>query len=142
MVWQKRQKMALVVACTEALGPIMVLPFVVLLLPVAAANTLSEGWHWPWRLIVVYGCFTLYVLASALRFQFEAVRAKGRLVRQLEEYRHSVLGDAGQREMVDAAIAEVAGIQKGAFVPWSRHPVLQSIGASGLAVVTLLAALL
>ena len=132
VIGQRRQKMLLVVACTEALGPIMVLPFIVLLLPVAAANTLSEGWHWPWRLIILYGCFTLYVLASALRFQFEAVRAKGRLVRQLEEYRHEVLGNATQRERVEVV----------AFVPWSRHPILQSVGATGLAVVTLLAALL
>lgn len=139
---QRRQKMSLVVACTETVGPIMALPFVLLLLPVAAANTLSEGWYLPWRLIVVYGGFTVYVLASALQLQFEAVRGKANLIGQLEDYRHEMRDDAGQRDRLELVVAEIAAIRKGAFVPWSRHPMLQSVGATALAVITLLAALL
>ena len=39
-------------------------------------------------------------------------------------------------------IEEIEGIHRGAFVPWTRHPILQSIGATGIAIVTLVGALL
>lgn len=141
-VWQRRRKMALVVECTEVLVPIMVLPFVLLLLPVAGANTLSEGWHWTWRLCVLYGGFTIFVLVRALMFQFEAVRAKETILGELDEYREKVVGAKEQRRRLALAIAEIEGIQRGAFVPWTRHPILQSIGATGVAIATLLGALL
>ena len=141
-VWQRRQKMLLMVDCTEALGPIMVLPFVLLLLPIAAANTVSEGWVWTWMFMAVYAGFTFYVLIRALLFQFEAVRAKEKILRELTEYRHEVVENPPLLSRLNFVIEEIEGVHRGAFVPWTRHPILQSIGATGIAIVTLVGALL
>ena len=140
-VWQRREKMKLVAELTEAFGPVMVFPFVLLLGPLVAANTLSEGWVVTWPIVGMYGVMNLYVLGHALMFQFEAVRAKASVLEDLERCRREV-GESGRTEQgVGAVIEEVGRIQRGAFVPWTRHPVVQSLGASAIAVGTMLAAL-
>ena len=140
-VWERRQKMMLIVECTEALGPIMVLPFVLLLLPIAAGNSVSEGWMWSWRFIAAYAAFTLYVLAHALRFQFEASRAKEQVLEELEGYRQMTIGKGTKERRLAIVVEEIQKIQKGAFVPWTQHPVGQSIGATGVGLLTLGSAL-
>lgn len=140
--WQRRQKMKLVADLTEVFGPVMVFPFVLLLLPVAAANTLSEGWVWTWRVVVLYGGFTLYVLMHVLMFQFEAVGAKESVIGDLRGHLRNVRkGESGER-LLKLGIEEIESIRKGAFVPWTRRPIVQSIGASLIGIGTMLAALL
>ena len=141
-VWQRREKMKLVADLTEVFGPVMVFPFVLLLLPVVAANTLSEGWVWTWRIIVLYAGFTLYVLTHVLMFQFEAVRTKESVLGDLRRHQRDVKrGESGER-WLRSGIEEIENIQKGAFVPWTRRPIVQSIGASLIGIGTMLAALL
>ena len=132
----------LVAEFTEVFGPIMVLPFVLLLLPMAAVNTLSEGWVWTWGSIALYGGGNLYVLGHALMFQFEAVRAKETVLEELDQYRRRLIGETdGERKLLELVIGEIEKMQKGAFVPWTRHPIVQSVGASVIAIGTMLAAL-
>ena len=141
-VYTRRRKMSIIAEYTDALGPVMVFPFLLLLLPIATANTISEGWVWSWRHVALYAALTLWVLTYALRFQFEAVRSKERILSELEAHRQEVVDYPTKRGRLELAIEEIQKIEKGAFVPWTRHPVMQSVGASGIAILTCVSALL
>ena len=138
----RQRRMMIIVEFTDALGPIMVLPFVLLLLPIAAANTVSEGWIWSWSHIATYVIFTLGVLVCALQFQFEALRAKETILEELGSRRGELDDGCPEARSLDVAADEIRKIKEGAFVPWTRQPVVQSIGASGIAILTLVSALL
>ena len=138
------QTMDLVVRCTQIVGGIVLLPFILLLLLMLSRTTLFEGWVWTETLVAIYLGFSLFVLARALQFQFEAVRARNAIVQHLNFYRHQVAGDPVQSERLEFVRDDIKNIQKGAFVPWTRHPILQSVAlpSGGIGLITILNSLL
>ena len=82
-------------------------------------------------LVAVYAAVVVHIVVQALRFQFEAARARDRLLEELDTLRHEVVGNEEQLGRLRMVREEIEGLRRGAFVPWTRHPILQSIGLSG-----------
>ena len=141
-VSQRWRTMDLVVRRTEIVGPIIVLPFLLLPLLMLARSTVFEGWVWTLTILAIYAVLAVYMLVQALRFQFEADKAKRRILDDLDVHRHklAVADEAVQSKRLEMVIKEINDIHEGAFVPWTRHPILQSVAlpSGGLGLITLL----
>ena len=124
---QQWQTMELLVRYTESVSPIAVLPFILMLLLLLARNTVFEGWIWQREALLPLAGFALFVLYRALQFQFEALRAKEAILHRLDHYRLQVVGDPKESSRLAIVREQINGIRKGAFVPWTRHPILQSV---------------
>ena len=142
-VSQQWRTMELITRYTESVRPIAVLPFVLVFLMILAQSTVFEGWVWTKRNLLLYGGFALYILVQALRFQFEASRAKEATLAALDKYRLQVVGDPKESLRVEISREKINSIRQGAFVPWTRHPIFQSLllPSVAYAVVALLNAL-
>jgi hypothetical protein len=136
--WRRKQTIHLIVATTEIIGPVVVFPFVLMFLLIVARNPLFEGWVWSTNLLLFYVGFGGHIVVRALRFQFEAANARDEIRRDLEANRYNVT-DEDHAENLGFAIAEIEGIDRGAFVPWTRHPILQSLAlpSSGLGLISI-----
>jgi hypothetical protein len=136
--WRRLQTMELIVRATEIIGPVVVFPFVLMFLLIVARNPLFEGWVWSTNQLLFYFGFGAHILVRALRFQFEAAKARDCIRHDLQENLVEVAGTR-HTETLECAIAEVERIDRGAFVPWTQHPILQSVAlpSSGLGLISL-----
>ena len=140
LVRRRWRAMELVVERTEAVGPVIVLPFVVLILMVVARMPVFEGWVWTPGLVSYHVLFAAYILHCALRFQFSAQEARRRILEDLYNRKHvEEMRSKKAQHRLDLVIESIRANRHGAFVPWSRHPLFQSIAlpASGFALLLL-----
>ena len=106
---------------------IAVLPFILVSLLILARNPLFEGWRSTMTVWLVYAAFALYMLFRVFLFQREAMRAKKAILEALDKYRLQAAGDAKESSRIEIARERINGMREGAFVPWTRHPILQSL---------------
>ena len=139
-VSKRLHAMEMIVERTNMAGPILVFPFVLLPLFMFARITVFEGWVWTWTMIAFLVGLTIYMLVQVLEFQSEAAVARGEVIRDIEDHRHSLVGDKPQRKRVKGVINDIRNIRRGAFVPWLRRPIVQSamLPLLGLVVVLML----
>lgn len=112
---------------TDSVMPIAAFPFVLLALLIVARSTLFEGWVWTTEILLLYAAFVIHVVVRILRFQFEAVRAKEAILTCLDRYRLDNLSSAVEKERVEIVKERIEGVNRGAFGPWTRHPILRSV---------------
>ena len=124
---QHSRTMDLIARYTECVAPIAILPFILMFLLILARSSVFEGWIWTRGALSLYAGMGLFVLIQALRFQFQAARAKDAILASLDDYRLEIADDPGKASRLDAAREKIMGIRRGAFVPWTRHPILQSL---------------
>ena len=139
-VLRRWRAMELVVKRTEAVGPVIVLPFVVLVLMVVARVPVFEGWVWTPGVVIYHVLFAAFILLCALRFQFSAHYARRRILEALHAGKHFAdMRSTEERQRLDLVIESIRVNREGAFLPWSRHPLFQSIvlPASGFALLLL-----
>ena len=131
--------MDLVVERTRTVGSSIVLPFLLFPLMMLSHSTVFEGWAWTRADLALYAAIAAYVLIQALGYQREATDARGLVLDQLRTHRLVATGRA-QRRITKRVIANTLSIHAGAFSPWTRHPILQSLAIplGGLALVALL----
>ncbi len=121
------RKMDLIVTHSELLTPLLVLPFILLSLLILARLTLFEGWIWTPSLIAVYLGFSVYLLVRALLYQREAAKARDTIVDELLRLRIDHAEDETMVRRIGYVLDEISSINHGAFVPWTRHPIVQSV---------------
>ena len=126
-IFRQGRTMELVVRYTESVSPIAVLPFILMFLLIVARSPVFEGWVWTKEVLSLYAGFALYVLVQALRFQFEALRAKEGILDALDKYRFQVAGDPKESSRLEMVSDRIKGIRRGAFVPWTRNPIFQAL---------------
>jgi hypothetical protein len=133
------RSMTLVATQTEVLGVLTLLPFMLFFVLVLARSSVFDGWVWTPTVLAIYGGFAAYVLFRALGFQFEAAKGRDQIVRDLHRYMLRV--DRLSRARIQIIVDQIKELRSGAFVPWTRHPILQSIAipSGGLGLLTLLA---
>ena len=126
-IFRQGRTMELVVRYTESVSPIAVLPFILMFLLIVARSPVFEGWVWTKEVLSLYAGFALYVLVHALRFQFEALRAKEGILDALDKYRLQVAGDPKESSRLEIVSNRIKGNRRGAFVPWTRNPIFQAL---------------
>lgn len=139
---KKWRKMKLVVDLSECIGPLLIQPFVLLFLLVLSRTTIAEGWVWTGALVLFYLVFGGYLLARAVLFQMEASKTKQRILQELRRYRYELClkQDEKQVGLLDDVVEDIDGIHSGAFVHWTRHPIMASIAlpSSGIGLLSVL----
>ena len=132
LVW----KMDLLAHHTECVRPVAVRPFVLMFLLILARSTVLEGWVWTPEVVLFYTGLSFFVLIQAVRFQFEALRTKDSILSSLDELRHRNWNQRRVLSRIEIARATINGMNRGAFVPWTRQPIFQSlllpVGAYGV----------
>lgn len=121
---------------TDSVMPVAALPFVLLALLIFARSTLFEGWVWTGQILLLFAGLVVYVAMRALLFQLEAVRAKNAIVWCLDRLRLERVGKKDETEVtiqVEIVKERIEGIRRGAFGPWIRHPIVQSLLLPSLA---------
>lgn len=130
--------MDLLVRCTDLIGPVVVLPLILMVLLLLARSTLFEGWNWTPPLVGFHVGLGVYVLFIAIAFQREASHARAAVLDRLREAR---LG-AGEGESIEIenVMEYIRSRRDGAFVPWTQHPILQTLALplGSVALITLL----
>lgn len=134
-----------VIACrTRDITPLVIFPFGTLLLVVISRSVIFEGWNWSVELICAYLIITATSLYYALLLQKEAAAARTQAINDLEQLRteksnwESVdINHSHFDTCVRAGLDYARSINKGAFVPWFRHPIFQALllpftGTTGL----------
>lgn len=133
-------KMQLIVVHTKLLSPLLILPFIVLFMLILARMTIFDGWVWTPSLVATYLGFSVFLLIRAWLFQREAANARDRIVEQLECWRIRWATDDISFSRTNYVIEQIRGVDQGAFVPWTRHPIVQSVllPAAGLVILSML----
>ena len=137
---QKSRAMDFVVERTRTAAPILVMPFLLFPLLMLARSTVFEGWAWSWHWLLMFGALAGYVLNHTIAYQREAIEAKNHILDKLNRHRLVVANDIVDLRRLDAVIEHVGSTRDGAFSPWMRHPILQSLAlpAAGLGLIGLL----
>lgn len=151
---------------TQDILILTIFPFLLLALMVLSRTSIFEGTGWSWGLIVVYASLVSYLLISSIRFNKEATSLRRTVEsefldwqrdykKKLVEERANLAGseisrkdfeselkrlshrNAYERFEINEAFKELKELESGAFRPWYRHPIFQSIavpsgGTSGL----------
>ena len=115
--------MDLLVRCTDLVGPVVVLPLILMVL-LLARSTLFEGWNWTPPLIAFHVGLAVYVLFVAIAFQREASHARAAVLDRLREAR--LVAEAGEATEIENVMEYIRSRRDGAFVPWTQHPILQT----------------
>ena len=121
---------------TDSVVSVAALPLVLLALLIFARSTLFEGWVWTGQILGLFAGLVVYVAVRALSFQMEAVRAKNAILWCLDSLRLGRIGEGDEREVtlqVEIVKERIEGIRRGAFGPWIRHPIVQSLLLPSLA---------
>ena len=130
--------MDLVVRYTESVRPVAVRPFILIFLLILARSTVLEGWVWTPEVALFYTGLSFLVLFQAVRFQLEAVRARDSVLSSLDGLRRRNWRKPNVLSRIEATIGTINGMNRGAFVPWTRQPILQSlllpVGAYGVVI--------
>ena len=131
-------RMDLLVRCTDLVGPVVILPLILMVLLLLARSTLFDGWNWTPPLVAFHVGLVVYVLFVAIAFQREASHARDAVLDRLREAR---LG-AGEDESteIERVMEYIRSRRDGAFVPWAQHPILQTVALplGSVALITLL----
>lgn len=130
--------MDLLVRCTDLVGPVVVLPLILMVLLLLARSTLFDGWNWTPPLVAFHVGLAVYVLFVAIAFQREASHARTAVLDRLREARLGA--EAGEATEIENVMEYIRSRRDGAFVPWTQHPILQTLvlPLGSVALITLL----
>ena len=141
-----RRSMDLLVHCTDVIGPVVVMPLVLMVLLMLGRSTLFDGWNWTMPLIVFHVGLSIYVLSIAVGFHREASQAKDEVLDRLREAKldakkvESTKPDAKKVESteIDYVMKYVQRRREGRFDFWA--PILQTLAVplGSFALITLM----
>ncbi|HWE93125.1 MAG TPA: hypothetical protein VG269_04060 [Tepidisphaeraceae bacterium] len=103
-----------------------------LALMIVSRNRIFDHWDWPIPLIVIFGINCVYALWSVVVLRRTAERARADAIEQMQEKRIRLQTGKEQNGKIRAkqlrlAIRAIRDIQKGAFAPLSKHPIIGAI---------------
>ena len=119
--------MRVIVAHTEYISPLIVLPFILVFFLLLARGTIFDAWTWTPTLIAVYAGFSTHLIVRGLLFQRSASKCRETMLDDLNLYRQKLVNDPSKLKETELVMDRIRSFNKGAFVPWNRHPILQSI---------------
>ena len=133
---------------TQAIGPLIYFPFVLLALMVVARWSIFDDWDIPIALAIVFIVGFTIACVNAFLMQRAATRARSLALERLQTLQLQSKGQAPGAYPIPAhldAIAEsVRSLRKGAFVPFTEQPLVRAAlipfgSAGGLYLVDLFA---
>lgn len=146
---------------TEAVGRLILYPFVVLLVMVVSRSGFFDNWDWPLSLVLIFGTAAGIALLCAITLRRTAEEARRLILHRLRMRAYEVAGRGGggqedglagaeregaRLEQLRMLVADVEALDHGAFSPWTRHPIAKAVllpfgGIGALALLELLSTL-
>ena len=120
-----RWSMDLLVRCTDLIGPVVVLPLILMVLLLLSRSTIFEGWNWTAPLIVFHVGLAVYILFIAVEFQREASHAREAVLDRLREARLDA--EVGESTEIENVMEYIRSRRDGAFVSWTQQPILKAL---------------
>ncbi len=120
-----RWSMDLLVRCTDLIGPVVVLPLILMVLLLLSRSTIFEGWNWTAPLIVFHVGLAVYILFIAVEFQREASHAREAVLDRLREARLGA--EVGEATEIENVMEYIRSRRDGAFVSWTQQPILKAL---------------
>ncbi|MEO6562817.1 MAG: hypothetical protein ABIN99_07185 [Nitrosospira sp.] len=112
---------------TTVIGNFIYFPFIIMFLLGIARHTYLDNWDFPTALIIIFTLNATLILinAMALRHSAEIARrdAIQRLEKKLMELPDQTPDEKKQRQQIEWAIAAIRNNQRGAFLPFTKHPI-------------------
>ena len=129
--------MRLIVDRTRIVNRRILYPFIALFIMIGSRSHYFDNWDFPPALIVVLTAHSLVALASASLLYMVAVKARKRVLDELDSGSkspsiHGLMQDY-RSDRVRKVIEDISSIQQGAFVPFYQQPVVQATLVAALA---------
>lgn len=115
---------------TEVVGRLIFAPFFVLFIVLLSRNSYFDRWTWTWSFVAVHAFVLVYAVRYAARLRSQAERARREAVDRLKrlENEYGSQGESEDRrrlERIQYLVERIQNVRRGAFVPWSQHPVVR-----------------
>jgi hypothetical protein len=117
---------------TDAVGGLIVVPFVALFLMILSRNPYFDAWDWPPSLVAILAIQSLIALLCAVRLRRAAERARSRALERLVARLSRRLGstrdeDAAAARQLRQVMEEIRDQRQGAFSHWFQNPVVRAV---------------
>ncbi len=114
---------------TEAVGKLILYPFVILFLMIIARASFFDRWDWPPSVIAVMGLNSGYAIYAVWSLRRQAEMARETACERLKGKLLRLLGGAeeGPTEQVRVLIDEIENCDEGAFAPVSQQPIVKAL---------------
>ena len=133
-----RWSMDLLVYCTNVIGPVVVLPLILMVLLMLGRSTLFDGWNWATPIIVFHVGLSIYVLSIAIAFHRAASNAQSEVLDRL--WKAKLKADKAGATRIENFMEYIKSRREGTFVFWAKNPILQTLALplGSFALITLL----
>ncbi len=112
---------------TKVIGNFIYFPFIVMFLLGISRHSYLDNWDFSIALIIIFALSAILIVANALVLRRSADRAKREAVKRLEsrltQLSSQTPEEIKQRQQIDWAINAIKNNQRGAFLPFTQHPI-------------------
>ncbi|SFN76672.1 hypothetical protein [Nitrosospira briensis] len=112
---------------TTVIGYFIYFPFIVMILLGVARHSYLDNWGFPLALLLIFTVNAGLIIVNALALRKSAERARHDAVRRLESKLIPQSGhtpeEIKQKQQIEWAISAIKNNQKGAFLPFTQHPI-------------------
>jgi hypothetical protein len=112
---------------TTVIGNFIYFPFIVMFLLAISRHSYLDNWDFPVALIVIFILNVILIVGNALVLRRSAEKAKREAIKRLEsrltQLPSQTTEEIKQRQQIDWAINAIRNNQRGAFLPFTQHPI-------------------
>jgi hypothetical protein len=112
---------------TKVIGNFIYFPFITMLVLGIARYSYVDNWDFPAALILVFALNAILLVGNALTLRRSAEAARREAIRRLKSRLSGISGQSPeeikQKQQIDWAMDTIRNNQKGAFLPFTQHPI-------------------
>ncbi len=112
---------------TTVIGNFIYFPFIIMILLGISRHSYLDNWNFPTALIVIFALNAILIVGNALALRRSAETAKREAIKGLEskliQLSAQTPEEIKQRQQIDWAINVIKNNQRGAFLPFTQHPI-------------------
>ena len=112
---------------TTVIGNFIYFPFIIIVLLVIGRHGYIDNWGFPASLVIIFSLNGILVVGNALALRRSAEKARREAIRHLESRLIQLSGqtpeEIKQRQQIEWAIHTIKSNKRGAFLPFTQHPI-------------------
>ncbi|SEL23903.1 hypothetical protein [Nitrosovibrio tenuis] len=112
---------------TTVIGNFIYFPFIIMFLLGISRHSYLDNWDFPAALVIIFTLNAILIVGNALALRRSAEMAKREAIKRLEsrltQLSSQTSGEIKQRQQIEWAIQAIKNNQKGAFLPFTQHPI-------------------
>jgi hypothetical protein len=112
---------------TTVIGNFIYFPFIIIVLLIIGRHGYIDNWGFPASLAIIFSLNAVLVVGNALALRRSAEKARHEAIRRLESRLIQLSGqtpeEIKQRQQIEWAIHTIKNNKRGAFLPFTQHPI-------------------